>query len=103
MGRLGAFFRKTWVRRSLGVIGLVALCLCVWFGFWWLPGAVLPSVWFRLAVIGLILLTAALIVALRLRARRNAAAKLEENLLTEPVGDSALLAERMQDALSRLK
>ncbi|MEL6883123.1 MAG: type VI secretion system membrane subunit TssM [Pseudomonadota bacterium] len=92
-----------WLRYIFLTIGVVSICAAVWiglpiFGIEWLA-----SVWFRLLVIALILLPIAIVGALRYRKRRKAAQELEESLMEQPVGDGAILHDRMQEALAKLK
>lgn len=96
--------RKSWVRLPLIVIGLVALCVAVWFGFPMTGLAVMATVWLRASVIAAVLGVFFFVVAVRLVRRRRAAQRLEEALVPiEPAGDGKVLSERMTAALATLK
>jgi len=93
----------TWLRIPLVILGILSLCAVIWFGFQASGVGLLQSAWLRGGLIAAILATIGAVSFLRYRKRRKAAAELEESLIETPVGDGAVLAERMQDALSRLK
>ena len=91
------------MRIPLIVIGLSALCAAIWFGLPMTGLSLCAEIWFRAAVIGGILFCIALFYGLRWRRRRKQAQALEDSLLQEPVGDASVLAERLRDALAKLK
>ncbi|PJI84227.1 type VI secretion system protein ImpL [Yoonia maricola] len=92
-----------WMRIPLKIIGVLCIIAAIWFGLPMTGVAFLSQVWVRLALIALILLPIAVIAILRFRKRRAAAAALEETLVETPVGDGAVLADRMTEALAKLK
>ncbi|WP_179381053.1 type VI secretion system membrane subunit TssM [Jannaschia marina] len=105
---LRRFFRKLfkhgWFRKVLMVLGLIGLCVAIWFGFPMTGVIVMGTVWLRASLIGAILGLFFLIVLLRYLKRRKAAKALEEAMVPEePVGDGKVLAERMTEALATLK
>ena len=95
--------RKPWMRVPLIIIGIICLIVAIWFGFVRLPWWPLPTVWFRLTIIGVILSIIFLVMFLKWRKRRRAAKALEAELIQEPVGDGDVLNERMTEALAKLK
>ena len=92
-----------WLRIPLQVIGVLCIVAAIWFGLPMTGVAFLALVWVRLVAIALVLLPIAVVTFLRIRRRRAAAAALEETLVETPVGDGAILADRMQEALAKLK
>lgn len=92
-----------WMRIPLIVLGVLSIFLAIWFGFLWTGLPYLISPWLRGGLIVLILGAVALVYGLRYRKRRAAAKALEETLTETPVGDGAILADRMQEALAKLK
>ncbi|UWQ81746.1 type VI secretion system membrane subunit TssM (plasmid) [Leisingera sp. S132] len=95
--------RKPWMRIPLIVTGILALFAAIWFGFPMTGLTLFAAVWFRAAVIGAILFALALYYGLRWRRRRKRAQDLEDSLLQEPAGDAAVLSERLQEAMAKLK
>jgi len=95
--------KSRWLRVPLIVLGILCIFAAIWFGFPMTGWAPLISPWTRGGVIGAILFVIGLIYFLRWRKRRKAAQALEENLIPEPVGDGKVLAERMEEALTKLK
>lgn len=102
--RFPSWRRNAWWRRLVMALGLVALCLAIWFGgpmTGWEPAS---RVSLRAGLIGVILGITLLAFLLRWRRRVRAAREIEEALLpVEPQGDAKVLAEKMQGALSVLK
>ncbi|MEL6690161.1 MAG: type VI secretion system membrane subunit TssM [Pseudomonadota bacterium] len=92
-----------WVRIPLTIIAIVCICAAVWYGLPMTGVSWLISPFVRGGVIAAILAAIALFQFLGWRKRKRAAAALEESLIEEPVGDGVVLAERMQEALGRLK
>ncbi len=93
----------TWLSALITTLGVISLCAAIWFG---LPIAGidwLATVEVRAGLIAGILTLLVLGAIVRWRARRKAAADLEESLLATQAGDGPLLAERMRAALMRLK
>ena len=101
------FFRKLflapWMRPVWIVLGVLSVCAAIWFGFPMTGWALISGVWVRAGTIGVILLILAVVYGLRWRKRRKKAKALEESLMPEPVGDGKVLAERMSEALAKLK
>ena len=95
------------VMRILRVIwtltGLSALCGAIWFGLPLLGQEALAGVSLRLGLIAAALLWYGGAALIRRRFRRKAAAALEENLTAVQGDDSQVLAERMGEAVARLK
>ncbi len=92
------FFRKLMM-----FIGLMALFAAIWIGFPMTGVALLATVWLRATLIGLIMFAILLRWIIKWRIRRKAAQSLEEELMSEPVGDGVVLTERMHEALAKLK
>src|SRR5690606_25519147 len=93
-----------WWRWTVTVLGLLALCLAVWFGGPMTGWAPLAGLWLRLTIIGVILGVFLAVVLLRWRRRVRAARRIEDALIpAEPEGDGKLLAEKMTQALAVLK
>lgn len=92
---------KTWVRRPLMFIGLVLLCLAIWFGLVMTGVSWLASPWVRGGLIALVLVSISMGYVIRLIRHRRATKALEATLVT--AGDDGVLAERMEEALARLK
>lgn len=99
----GSILRKKWMRKPLIVMGIAALCVAVWIGFPMTGVAILSTVWLRATVIGTLLFIIFLTQFLKWNKRRRAAKALEDSLMPEPTGDGAVLSERMQEALDKLK
>ncbi|KIT16799.1 type VI secretion system membrane subunit TssM [Jannaschia aquimarina] len=96
--------RHAWLRITLTVLGLIALCAAIWFGGPMTGVALLGTVWLRATVIGTILGIVLLIVGIKWWRRRKAAKALEDALVEErEVGDGKILSERMTQALATLK
>ena len=93
-----------WWRWTVTVLGLLLLCLAVWFGgpmTGWPP---LAGVWWRLVIIGAILAVFGLAALIGWRRRVRAAREIEAALTpARPEGDGAALGEKMQEALAVLK
>lgn len=85
---------------GLGIAGLLAV---IWFGLPLIPVAVFSAFWFSSVLSSIVVVLAVLIIWLRWRRRKRANAVLEDVVAAEPIGDGAILAERMRDALTRLK
>lgn len=92
-----------WLRIPLAILGLISLCLGIWFGLVWTGVGFLLSPWLRGGLIALIFGSLGLVAFLKYRKRKAAADDIEESLIETPVGDGAVLADRMQDALAKLK
>ncbi|MBQ2261498.1 MAG: type VI secretion system membrane subunit TssM [Loktanella sp.] len=101
--RLRRLFKFGWLRGFLIVLALLAIPVAVWFGFPMTGVAVMATIWLRLTVIGVLAAFLLLFYGLRWRKRRRAAAALEESLVAVQPGDGKVLAERMQEALAKLK
>lgn len=99
-GRLWAI---AWLRLPLLGLAVLSLCAAIWFGLPMTGLAWLASAWVRTALVLSILLVIGSVAFVKWRARRKAAAEIEESLVDAPVGDGAVLAERMGDALATLK
>ena len=97
------YWQYKWFRWFVTGLGILCICAAVWFGLPIFGIEWLASVWFRVLVIALILAPIAVVSALRYRKRRRAAAELEESLMEQPVGDGAILHDRMQEALGKLR
>ncbi|MEM9435612.1 MAG: type VI secretion system membrane subunit TssM [Pseudomonadota bacterium] len=100
---IGRAWARPWLRVPMLVVAVVSLCAAIWFGLAMTGVTWLMSVWLRAGLIIAILGTIGVVAFLRWRKRKQAAAELEESLIENPVGDGAVLAERMQEALARLK
>ena len=96
-------FKQGWFRKFLIVLGVLAIIAAIWFGFPMTGVEFLQSPWLRGGVIGAILLIIFLSWFVRWNKRRKAAKALEEAIVEEPVGDGKVLAERMGEALTKLK
>ncbi|MDO5622822.1 MAG: type VI secretion system membrane subunit TssM [Paracoccus sp. (in: a-proteobacteria)] len=93
-----------WLRWSVTILGLLLLCLVIWFGGPMIGWPPLTTVFWRLVIIGGILAVFTLIVLIRWRRRVRAARQIEDALIpARPEGDGAALAEKMQEALAVLK
>ena len=97
------YWRFKWFRWVAIALGILCICAAVWFGLPIFGIEWLASVWFRVLVIVLLLAPIAIVSALRYRKRRRAAQELEESLMEQPVGDGAILHDRMQEALGKLR
>ncbi|QUJ78120.1 type VI secretion system membrane subunit TssM [Sulfitobacter albidus] len=102
-GMFRRMWRITWLRWPLIVIGFACLFAAVWFGLPMTGQDWAQSVWLRAGLIALLVLPILVTMLIRWRRRRRAAAELEEQLVATPVGDGAVLAERMQETLAKLK
>jgi len=93
----------TWLSGLITTLGVISLCVAIWVGLpisgiaWLSPEPV------RAGLIAAVLSLLLLGWLVRWRARRKAAADLENSLLATQAGDGPLLAERMRAALVRLK
>ena len=103
MRRFGARPSPRWALLWTPLLGGVSIFLTVWFGLLWSGIDSLAAPWLRGAVVTLILAVVALIAARRWNRRRAASRALEQTLIRAPAGDGAVLAERMQQALAKLK
>lgn len=92
-----------WSSLGMPVLGSLSISLAIWFGFLWSGQVVLMNPWVRGGVIALILGSVALAAWVQFYKRLAAAQALEKTLIAAPVGDGAVLADRMQDALAKLK
>lgn len=96
--------RHGWWRWTVTILGLLALCLAVWFGGPMTGWAPLAGLWLRLAIIGAVLGVFLAVMLIRWRRRVRAARRIEDALIPpEPEGDGKLLAEKMTEALAVLK
>lgn len=102
-----AQMRKAWRNRLLRnvfiALGLIGIVVAIWFGFPMTGLALLAGLWLRLGLIVALLGVLALVYGLRWRRHRRAAAALEQSLLPPAQGDGAVLAERMAEAMAKLK
>ena len=96
-------WRSRWLRVPLIILGVLSIFAAIWFGFAMTGSAFLSQVWVRAGLIGLILFVIFLVWFIKWRRRRKAAQALEDSLMPEEVGDGTVLAERMQEALDKLK
>ncbi|MEL6915919.1 MAG: type VI secretion system membrane subunit TssM [Pseudomonadota bacterium] len=107
MRKVVLFFSKLWqipwLRIPLTLIGIASLCAAIWFGMGMTGVPLLLSVWLRGGIIAALLGLIGLMSFLRWRKRKRAAAELEKGLMEAPVGDGEVLAERMTEALAKLK
>ena len=103
IGKIRKAMKNVWVRRFVYLLGILSILAAIWLGFPMTGIDWLSQVWVRLAAIGVILGILALVYGLRWRARRRSAQALEDSLIQVPVGDGGVLAERMQEALAKLK
>lgn len=94
---------KPWLRLPIVILGIACVFAAIWFGFAMTGLPILSSPWLRGGVIGAILLVLAVVYGRRYAKRRQAAESLEESLVETPVGDGAVLSDRMKEALARLK
>lgn len=105
--KIGAFFKKPWMRIPLLILSFILFAVVVWVGGPLLGfGEARPfsSVWVRVSIIVGVFLIFAIVWFLRWRRARKGAQELEEALIPdEPTGDGAVLSERMTEALSTLK
>lgn len=95
--------RAKWMRIPLIIIGLLCLFGAIWFGFPAIGILLLATIWLRAAVIGTILAIILIVVLIKWRRRRRAARSLEDSLMQPAPGDEAVLSEKMQEALAKLK
>ncbi len=99
----GKWLKSAWVRIPLTLIGLGCLFAAIWFGFPMTGLEIMQSVWLRGGLIGGIAFLILLVAFLKWNKRRRAARALEQSLMPEPVGDGAVIAERMQEAMEKLR
>ncbi len=92
-----------WLRWIILTIGFLCICAAVWFGLPMFGIEILSTIWLRVLIIAVIVAPIIIVWGIRYRRRRKAAAELEESLTETPVGDGAILADRMQEALAGLK
>jgi type VI secretion system protein ImpL len=85
------------------IAGTGALCAAIWVGLPILGNDTLADEDVRLGLIGGVVLLLLLVTLLRRSARRRAARQLEDSLYDSHAGDGEILAERMQDAVAKLK
>jgi type VI secretion system protein ImpL len=99
--------RRLWRYRAFRwlvlIVAIGAILAAVWYGFPMTGIGFLAEVWVRATVIGVILALILIPMFVRWLRRRSAARRLEESLIPEPVGDGKVIAERMQEALGKLK
>ncbi|GGE22406.1 type VI secretion protein [Primorskyibacter flagellatus] len=100
---LSKLWSKPWARIPMTVLGVLCICAAIWFGLAMTGVELLQSGLLRGGLIALILVPIGVYYLIRYLRRRKAAQELEESLMETPVGDGAVLAERMQEALARLK
>ncbi|WP_299733474.1 type VI secretion system membrane subunit TssM [uncultured Tateyamaria sp.] len=93
----------TWLSALITTLGVISLCVAIWIGLPISGIDWLSTVPVRAGLIAGILTLLLLGALVRWRARRKAAADLENSLLATQAGDGPLLAERMRAALVRLK
>ena len=99
----GSWTRNAWIRIPLNIIGLLCISAAIWFGFAMIPLEIFQTVWLRASLIGFIWFIVILVFTIKLIRRRRAARALEDSLKPEPVGDGAVIAERMDEAMAKLK
>lgn len=90
------------MRSVLTLVAALSLSAAIWFGLLWLNDPVLTDIRVRLGLIAAVMGGVVLITLVGIIRRRRAAKALERSLMQGP-GDAAILAERMQDALGKLK
>lgn len=93
----------TWLSSLITTLGVISLCVAIWIGLPITGIDWLSTVPLRAGLIAGVLTFLLLGALARWRARRKAAAELENSLLATQAGDGPLLAERMRAALVRLK
>lgn len=103
IGTIRRMFKSRWLRWIMIVVGLLSILAAIWFGFPMTGWDAISGVWVRAGTIGAILFILALVYGLRWRRRRKQAQALESSLMPDPVGDGKVLAERMSEALGKLK
>ncbi len=96
-------WRFRWLRWPMIIVGIACLCAAIWFGLPMTGVEWLQGMWVRIGFIALVLSPIFIMMLIRYLRRRKAAAALEETLIETPVGDGAILAEAMQEALAKLK
>lgn len=101
--KLAKLTQYAWGRWLLIILGLVAILSAVWFGFPMTGVAFLSTVFIRIATIVGLFAVIGIIYLIRWRIRRKKAQTLEDDFVQRSVGDGAVLAERMQEALAKLK
>ena len=101
--RLSTLWRFTWLRIPLVILGIIGICAAIWYGLAMTGISWLVSPWLRGGLIALILGGIALYYGIRFWRRRRAAKELEETLVEVPVGDGAVLADNMREALEKLR
>ena len=98
-------FRGTrWWRTPLTLLGIIALCVAIWYGLPMTGVGWLSEISTRvLLILGIVAITLT-VYLWRWRQRVRAARQIEDALIPqEPVGDGKELAERMETALATLK
>lgn len=101
--KLAKLTRYAWGRWLLIILGLVGIIAAVWFGFPMTGVAFLSTVLIRALTIGGLFALIGIIYLIRWRVRRRKAQTLEDDFVERSVGDGSVLAERMQEALAKLK
>lgn len=99
----GRLWRFQWLRIPMMILGFMCLCAAIWFGLPMTGLEWFQGVWVRIGFIALVLSPIFIMMFLRYRRRRKAAAVIEETLIETPVGDGEVLADRMKEALESLK
>ncbi|MBK4214965.1 type VI secretion system membrane subunit TssM [Paracoccus caeni] len=95
---------NAWWRWTVTLLGLLLLCLAIWYGAPMTGWEPLTTIKWRVIIIATILILFSLIVFIRWRRRVRAARAIEAALIPlEPEGDGKVLAEKMQEALGVLK
>ena len=101
--KLAKLTKTVWGRWLLIILGLVGIIAAVWFGFPMTGIEVLSTVFTRAMAIGGLFGLIGVFYLVRWRLRRRKAQTLEDDFVERSVGDGAVLAERMQEALAKLK
>lgn len=104
---VGQWFRNLWrfrwFRWVVAILGYCSILIAVWIGLPLIPWKPFQNFWVKLGITFVLIFPILLISFIRWRRRRKAARELEESLATEPEGDQEVLAERMSEALAKLK
>ncbi|MEP4196433.1 MAG: type VI secretion system membrane subunit TssM [Aliishimia sp.] len=96
--------QRPWLQVLLLVICVICLVAAIWFGGPLTGVLILGTVWLRATLIGCILGIILLVTIFRSIRRRRAARALEEALIPDvPQGDGKVLAQRMDEAMVKLK